>query len=265
MSASTAKSFPRHTHDQYGLGVIDSGGHKSSSDRCQVEAGPGSVISVNPGEVHDGRPIGGRPRSWRILYFDPTLMQELQTDVAERPSSGLVFAAASFLNAPLRQLFDAAFQASKARPGTIDRMRCETSLLRLVKRLSLRKPTAQAATAATPSIRRVVDLIEADPTDSNLTLQRLACEAGTSRYQLIRAFAREYCLTPHAYIVQRRLALARLYLRAGAPVAAVAQRTGFFDQSHLTHWFTGQFGVAPARYASAFAPTPAISYKLQDT
>src|SRR5579864_2125901 len=70
MCASTARSFPRHTHDQYGIGVIDSGAHRSWSDRGLVEAGPGELISVNPGEVHDGRPIDQRPRSWRLLYLD---------------------------------------------------------------------------------------------------------------------------------------------------------------------------------------------------
>ncbi|MGH7880284.1 MAG: AraC family ligand binding domain-containing protein, partial [Candidatus Binataceae bacterium] len=70
MSATSTRTFPRHTHDQYGMGVVDSGAHASLSDRGQVEAGPGSLIFVNPGEVHDGRAIGGRPRSWRILYFD---------------------------------------------------------------------------------------------------------------------------------------------------------------------------------------------------
>jgi len=45
MAAATTRTFPRHTHDQYGMGVIDSGGHASSSDRGQVEAGPGSQDS----------------------------------------------------------------------------------------------------------------------------------------------------------------------------------------------------------------------------
>src|SRR5215831_10314362 len=74
MSASTARSFVRHTHDQYGVGVIDSGGHASLSDRGQVAAGPRDLICVNPGEVHDGRAIRGQQRQWRMLYFDPTLI-----------------------------------------------------------------------------------------------------------------------------------------------------------------------------------------------
>jgi hypothetical protein len=81
MSATTARSFPRHTHDEYGIGIIDLGGHASWSGRGRVEAGPGSFISVNPGEVHDGHALGRRPRSWRILYFEPAALDALQADV----------------------------------------------------------------------------------------------------------------------------------------------------------------------------------------
>src|SRR3982751_5523543 len=81
MSAGSARSFSRHTHDQYGIGLVDAGGHSSWSGRGQVEAGPGEFISVNPGEVHDGAPIGGRPRDWRILYFEPGALASLRDDV----------------------------------------------------------------------------------------------------------------------------------------------------------------------------------------
>src|SRR5260370_6966285 len=47
MAAATTHTFPRHTHDQYGMGVIDSGGHSSSSGRGQAEAGPGGLIFAN--------------------------------------------------------------------------------------------------------------------------------------------------------------------------------------------------------------------------
>src|ERR1700735_1091333 len=49
MSATTSRAFPRHTHDQYGIGVIDVGGHASLSGRGQVEAGAGGLGFWQPG------------------------------------------------------------------------------------------------------------------------------------------------------------------------------------------------------------------------
>jgi len=105
---------------------------------------------------------------------------------------------------------------------------------------------------ATVSIRRTRDRIDADPA-APLTLASLAADAGTSRYQLLHAFARELGLTPHAYIVQQRLALARRLISAGSALVDAASAAGFADQSHLTRVFARQFGVTPARYRTRLA------------
>ncbi|MFL5485533.1 MAG: AraC family ligand binding domain-containing protein, partial [Gemmatimonadaceae bacterium] len=106
MSASTTRSYPRHSHDQYGIGVVDGGGHSSWSGRGQVEAGPGEMICCNPGEMHDGRAVGGRPRSWRMLYLEPQLMSALWADVLGNGSSEYTFAQPVFVSGETRLLFD---------------------------------------------------------------------------------------------------------------------------------------------------------------
>ena len=63
--------FPRHSHDQFGIGVLERGGQRSWSSAGTVRASPGDVIMVNPGEIHDGTPLGGTPREWKILIPRP--------------------------------------------------------------------------------------------------------------------------------------------------------------------------------------------------
>lgn len=248
MSATTSRTYPRHTHDQYGIGVIDSGGHASLSGRGQVEAGTGNLIFVNPGEVHDGRAIGGRPRSWRMLYFEPAALVALRDDVLEGATEVPAFAAPVFTDEPLRRAFDTAFASAMRLGQSGHEMIAETAVLRLGAQLAVNlSSNHRKSTHSTVSIRRVRDRIDADPA-APLTLTSLAAEAGTSRYQLLRAFARELGLTPHAYIVQQRLALARRLIRAGSALVDAASTAGFSDQSHLTRMFARQFGVTPARY-----------------
>lgn len=251
MTASSARAFPRHTHDQYGIGVVDSGGHASWSGRGQVEAGPGNFICVNPGEVHDGRAIDRRSRSWRILYFDPALMEEACADILEGAQASFTFAAPVFADDDLRRLFDAAFAYTAATiAGPNHKMACETALLTLAARLHAHSTVGpRSEQGPTACIRRARSRIDADPA-AQLTLVELATEAGISRYQLLRAFARELGLTPHAYILQRRIALARRLIRARYALAEAAAVAGFYDQSHLTRCFVRQFGVTPSRYAS---------------
>ena len=248
MSATTSRAYPRHTHDQYGIGVIDSGGHASLSGRGEVEAGAGSLIFVNPGEVHDGRALGGRSRSWRMLYFEPAAMLAARNDVLEGATDVPSFAAPVFADERLRREFDSAFAGAMKHDERDHEMIAETAVLRLVAHLAVNLSSkSRKSSHSTMSIRKTRDRIDADPAVP-LTLTNLAAEAGTSRYQLLRAFARELGLTPHAYIVQQRLALARRLIRGGSTLADAASTAGFSDQSHLTRVFARQFGVTPARY-----------------
>ena len=72
--------------------------------------------------------------------------------------------------------------------------------------------------------------------------------AGMSREGFSRRFRKRHGVPPHAFWLQERLNDARLLLRAGEPVAAVAADTGFADQSHLGRCFRRAFGVTPGRY-----------------
>jgi AraC-like DNA-binding protein len=249
MTASTARSFPRHTHDQYGIGVIDSGAHASWSGQGHVEAGAGSLICVNPGEVHDGRAIGQRARSWRMFYFDPAVIDDACADIADGAHASFTFSAPVFADDQVRRVFDAAF-AHTAVTASTDRMACETALLSLIARLRAHS-TARSAdeNRATGCIRRARNRIDADPA-ARVTLVDLANEVGLSRYQLLRGFARELGLTPHAYVLQQRIALARRLIRSGSALAEAAVVAGFYDQSHLTRCLVRQFGVTPSRIAS---------------
>jgi AraC-like DNA-binding protein len=246
MRASTTRSFPRHTHDQYGIGLVDRGGHASWSGRGKVEAGPGSFISVNPGEVHDGHAVGGRPRAWRILYFDPAALLAWSGDVTGRDSA-YEFSRPVFGDGALHATFEAAFALGE--DCEADTLACESAVLQLVAGLRAHcTASARPETLAAPDVRRARDRMAADPAAA-VTLEELARECSLSRYQLLRAFSRAFGLPPHAWLMQARLARARQMLRAGTPLAEVAAAAGFSDQSHLTRCFARQFCVTPGRYA----------------
>ena len=248
MTASTSRAFPRHTHDQYGIGVVVAGGHASWSGRGEVEAGPGSLIAVNAGEVHDGRAVGGRTRTWRILYLEPALLDATYADILDGARGSFTFAAPVFADPRVRASLDAALAFVGAERGGA--MACESALLVLVARLRAHAAHRPRERRATASIQRARQRIDADPA-APVTLAELASEAGLSRHQLLRAFARELGVTPHAYVVQRRVALARRLIRARHSLVEAALLAGFCDQSHLTRCFAQYVGVTPHRYAAA--------------
>ena len=248
VEAETRHSFARHTHEQFGIGLIYQGAQKSLSGRGMVEAGAGDMITVNPGEVHDGAPIGDAGRSWRMLYFDPSVIASAAEDISQGRADAGEFALPAFKDAEVANQFRALFTAitgPKAQDETIRRE--ERLLLLLASVLATGRPQHHERPATVTAAKTMID---DDPT-ATITLTDLAVEAKLSRFQLVRNFARAVGLTPHAYIVQRRIDLARRLIGAGTPLAEAAFAAGFADQSHMTRVFVSKYGLSPGIYAEA--------------
>ena len=97
-------------------------------------------------------------------------------------------------------------------------------------------------------LRNVQDFIESR-LDADLTLQRLAAETGYSRSHFLRMFRATMGMTPHRYVLKRRVERARQMLEQVEPsIAEVALRCGFSSQAHLTLAFRKEFGITPAEY-----------------
>ena len=116
--------------------------------------------------------------------------------------------------------------------------------------------------AAQPGVQQIMKLIDREP-ERSLSLQAMADMAGVSRFHLLRGFSRATGATPHAYILQRRVRLARRFIAAGQDLTEASARAGFADQSHMTCAFVRQLGVIPARYRRVVTEPKrrAISFK----
>ncbi|KAH0445186.1 hypothetical protein KCU90_g559, partial [Aureobasidium melanogenum] len=83
-----------------------------------------------------------------------------------------------------------------------------------------------------------------------LKLEDVCNAAGLSASHLIRAFKQRYGMTPHAYLINRRIQYSRAQLRRGYPIADVALDAGFADQAHLQRTFKRLVAATPGQYRS---------------
>ena len=100
-------------------------------------------------------------------------------------------------------------------------------------------------------IRHVCDFIESALPD-DLSLARLAAEAGVAAHSFAEAFRKTTGQPPHRYVLERRIERAKLMLRGRQlPIAEIALQTGFSSQSHLASAFKRATGVSPGDYRLA--------------
>jgi AraC-like DNA-binding protein/quercetin dioxygenase-like cupin family protein len=243
VTASSALSFQRHSHDEYGIGVMLAGAQRSWSGRGHVEAAAGDLITVNPGEVHDGMAIGDS-RKWAMLYLDPRKVSAIAADIHEGKRAEAEFINPVFRNGAANHRFASAFAAHAS--GNEDAMD-EQLILLLAGMLG----DAKAQVARAPQrIGQIKERIDDDPAGDH-PLDELARISGSSRFKALRGFTALTGLTPHAYIIQRRLELAKSLIRSGAGLAEASCEAGFADQSHFHRAFVRRFGMTPGAYAAA--------------
>ena len=98
------------------------------------------------------------------------------------------------------------------------------------------------------ALKRVLDRIE-HSFQSEISLATLADEAGYSRGHFLKMFRASMGMTPHRYLLKRRIDHARTLLkRPGKSIIDVAADCGFSSQAHLSQVFREHVGVTPGDY-----------------
>jgi AraC-like DNA-binding protein len=97
-------------------------------------------------------------------------------------------------------------------------------------------------------LRRTYSFIEAH-LDGDPSISDLAKECGLSASHFARAFRQSCGVSPHRWLLARRVERAkRLLLEGERGLAQIALACGFVDQSHLTRVFTRSEGHTPAKW-----------------
>jgi AraC-like DNA-binding protein len=126
---------------------------------------------------------------------------------------------------------------------------------------------AEAPASGLPgaALRRVLDHIDANLHRSP-PLAELCPLARMSPFHFARLFKRSTGLSPHRFIVSRRIERAKQLLAAAdVSIAAISRTVGFRTPSHFATVFRRSAGVTPSAYRSAVraaganTSTPAVT------
>ncbi len=119
------------------------------------------------------------------------------------------------------------------------------------------KHTGPTRTLGTPlppwRLKRVVEYINANLLD-DLCLRDLSGAAGLSRMHFAAQFRAATGVTPHTYVLQRRIDESKsLLLESEQAIRDVAKAVGFKDAAHFISVFRRVMGVTPGRWRQSFS------------
>ncbi|MBZ5686410.1 MAG: AraC family transcriptional regulator [Acidobacteriia bacterium] len=244
-------SFAPHAHEGYVIGVIEQGAEQFEYRRSRHIAPTGSIVFINPGEVHTGSSATDHGWTYRTLYPPVELLQRAVCDLAGRQRDIPFFAEPVVHDAEMMMEISLAHRAIEEQTSALEReARLLWTLARLIVRYADDHPRLRPLTKEHLGIQRVRSYLEENYAE-NISLAELASIAHLSPFHLLRSFRNQVNLPPHAYQIQIRITHAKQMLRMGMSCVDTALAVGFADQSHFTKHFKRIVGVPPGLYGGA--------------
>lgn len=191
------------------------------------------TLAAFVGQSTDHAQEGRSPNRSLILDFDPATLDPRMVD--RFGTTGLVTLAPQ-----ANSLID--YMATMLTGGTADagRLRLWTPLL--LDALSGGPPPVRSR------ITRLLDALETRPFD-HWTAATMAATAGLSISRLHALFQQELSTPPRAWLAKLRIGRVCDWLaQTDLPLAEIAHRGGFYDQSALTRAMRKATGLSPAAY-----------------
>lgn len=245
-------SFGRHYHEGYAIGIILKGSETYQCNKKINVAPKGSIVVVNPGEVHNGH-ASNRRDGWGYFMIYPHLsLIEKALEQLEMKKSRLPwFSESVILDDTFGKIlcnFMDAFESGDSK------LSLESHFLELLRILLQRHanftPPAGKTYTDSGKVKTVLEKIHMEYHD-NLSLESLAADVGVSAYSLLRLFKKQMGTSPYLLQTGLRIKNAKQQLASGISLADAATSCGFTDQSHMTRQFKRWIGVTPGEYFRA--------------
>ena len=239
--------YSRHAHEHFSIGAITAGRSTYIHEQSQFEVAAGTVVLMNPGDVHACNPIDDQPWSYLMLYVETPWLTDLQHQLGFSQDSAFRRFSITHkrdleLFAGLKNLYEVLVDQQQ------DVLRKHSAAVEFFTEVQQRlNPIDQPLREPNFKLERAADYIR-DNCTHQLKLEDICEAAQLSPSYLIRAFKQHYGMTPHAFLINRRIQFARDRLRNGRLIADVALEAGFADQAHFQRVFKQHLAATPGQY-----------------
>ncbi|MBN7798596.1 AraC family transcriptional regulator [Parahaliea mediterranea] len=243
--------YAPHSHTHWSLGAITGGVSTFRYRDDNYRVAEGALVLMNPQWVHACNPIDDTPWSYLMLYVETGWLTRL------RHEAGLL-AAPRWEDIPAATINDAHWYSGYCQLAAVlldpdrDLLDKQSEVVEYLSGFmaAVAGPAPEPVTPPPAALREVAAYLD-DNASEAVSLDTLCQRSGYSAGRLIRGFKQHFGLTPHAYLVNRRIQRGQRALKAGKPIAEAALDAGFSDQPHFQRTFKRLVAATPAQYRDA--------------
>lgn len=241
--------YAKHSHEVFSIGAITAGQSTYLHEKTRQPVQTGTVVLMNPGDVHACNPVANQHWSYLMLYVDTQWLTNLQHELGLDPNHD--FQPIAHIASTSQKLFrglNTLYTTLVDSQADLLHKHC-TAINFFTEMQHTLGTVAVRPEVAIQKIERAAQYIN-DNFKAPISLNDMCDAANLSGSYLIRAFQQRYHMTPHAYLINRRIQHARTQLKGGGLIADVAHELGFADQAHFQRAFKKHLAATPGQYRS---------------
>lgn len=240
--------YAPHSHTHWSLGAVTAGKSTFSYRDTSYNISTGDLVLMNPHWVHACNPIENEPWAYMMLYVDTRWLTDLRYQAGLLASLCWEDIATAVISQPV--LYHG-YRAMAACLLDNQRSLLEKQTVVVGYLLEVLQWLAQESCQPQPKVPGELMAVAAYldmHASKEISLADLCAYSGYSAGHLIRTFKQHFGLTPHAYLVNRRIQLGQRELKQGKPIIETALKVGFNDQPHFQRTFKQLVAATPKQY-----------------
>lgn len=236
----------RQNYDSFLVLYVQSGSGYVEQGGTTVALKSGSLVFLDCYRPHRYYTKTGWEFYW--IHFDGILAREYYEQATQ---NGIVLTPQNPYNAEhsLRKIFASFHEKSKASEPVLSKR-----ITDLLTELILASSASAVQSNQADALEDILAYISENAANP-ITVEELAGRANLSPFYFTRIFKKETGFTPHEYVIQVRVNMAKFYLKTtDLPLKEIAFRSGFNSECSFCTSFKKATGLTPGSYRKDSGP-----------
>ncbi len=237
--------FAKHSHDTFSLSIVKDGEveiwyHNAPTRILNTK----SIAIYNPNQVHMARNKSSKPIPYLNMHFQTDWCLSIQREIFGDIDAFLPVKPFLLADNELRKRLISLSNKINENDISLEKIFREI-LFDLFHSYSYIKEENKPHAVLERIEHYIINHI-----DQKIEIESIASEVGYSSAYINRLFKQHYGLTPHAFMIDKRIQKAKelISIHPESSLTDIAYQAGFYDQSHFIKKFKKVYSLSPNNY-----------------